>query len=279
MPGSSFPRPPSAQPGTAHCIYNCGEEERPGTHEPIIDEATWAAGRKAADARMHGRRERGPKRRTYLLAGIIICRCGIRLRGETRVSRDKEWRYYLCRECGAPSVPAAVAEATVLERIRDMILPADAVQSARDELRRRLALPAKGLVDERRVKLERHLKRLAQLYEWDDMDETQYRAKAGETRMQLALLPQNDKVCSFDEVAEIVESLPAALDRATPDQAKQLLAMVVQEVTTEGRTVAEITLRPEATPFFDLERGDLVLAPPDGFEPPTRSLGRCRSIH
>jgi hypothetical protein len=129
-------------------------------------------------------------------------------------------------------------------------------------------------VDERRVKLERHLKRLAQLYEWDDMDETQYRAKAGETRMQLALLPQNDKVCSFDEVAEIVESLPAALDRATPDQAKQLLAMVVQEVTTEGRTVAEITLRPEATPFFDLERGDLVLAPPDGSGAPSNQQGR-----
>ena len=27
------------------------------------------------------------------------------------------------------------------------------------------------------------------------------------------------------------------------------------------------------------ERGVLGVAPPDGFEPPTRTLGRCRSIH
>lgn len=37
---------------------------------------------------------------------------------------------------------------------------------------------------------------------------------------------------SFDEVARLVESLPAARDSATPDQLKQILAMVVAEVTT-----------------------------------------------
>lgn len=79
--------------------------------------------------------------------------------------------------------------------------------------------------------------------------------------MQLALLPEPDKVVSFDAVARVVESLPAALDRATPDQVKQLLALLAEEVKTHGPAVSEIKLRPEAKPFFRPAPGDLVLAP------------------
>jgi hypothetical protein len=80
-------------------------------------------------------------------------------------------------------------------------------------------------------------------------------------------------------VAGLVASLPAALDAATPDQVKQLIAMVVEDVTTKDRVVHEIRLRPEAMPFFASADPVLVLAPPDGFEPPTPALGRLRSIH
>ena len=72
-----------------------------------------------------------------------------------------------------------------------------------------------GAADETRAKLESRKRHLARLYEWGDIGETEYRAKMDETRMQLTLLPQSDKVRSFDEVAAIVGSLPAALDSAT----------------------------------------------------------------
>jgi hypothetical protein len=58
-----------------------------------------------------------------------------------------------------------------------------------------------------------------------------------------------------------------------------LLAMVVEEVTTRDRVVDDIRLRPVAMPFFASPDPVLVLAPPDGLEPPTHSLGRNRSIH
>ncbi len=159
-----------------------------------------------------------------------------------------------------------------------MILPSEVVDEARAELRRRLALPATGIADETRAKLEQRLRKLAQLFQWDDITEAEYRAQVNETRMQLALIPEHDKVRSFDEVGAVVESLAAALDAATPDQVKQLIAMIVDEVTTKDRVVDEIRLRPEAMPFFTAAE-TLVLAPPDGLEPPTRTLGRCRSIH
>lgn len=146
-----------------YVVFKRGAEELPGRHEAIIDEATWAVGRKAADARIHGRRERSARRRVYQLAGIIRCPSGHNLRGETKMSRGQEWRYYLCRECGKYSVPAAGAEAVVVGRLRDLVLPSEAVEEAREVLRRRLALPSRGLADESRAKIEKRIKNLKQL--------------------------------------------------------------------------------------------------------------------
>ena len=55
----------------------------------------------------------------------------------------------------------------------------------------------------------------------------------------------------------------------------------MEEVAIADRQVVGITVRPEARPFFtDYRASDqLAMAPPDGLEPPTRTLGRCRSIH
>lgn len=65
----------------------------------------------------------------------------------------------------------------------------------------------------------------------------EYLAKVNAARAELALLPDHDKTRSFDEVAWLVQSLPAALDPATPDQVKQLLAMLV------GRLPARMPVR------------------------------------
>ena len=70
-------------------------------------------------------------------------------------------------------------------------------------------------------------------------------------------------------IADAVE-LILNLDRATPEQRADLARVLVE--------------RP-ARPFFlaaaaeAAERAVLGVAPPDGLEPPTRTLGRCRSVH
>ena len=138
-----------------------------------------------------------------------------------------------------------------------------------------LDLPSRSLADESRARIEKRIKNVKQLFEWDEIDEVEYSSRL----TWPALLPDHDKMRSFDEVARVVASLPAALDAATADQAKQLIAMVVEEVTTKDRVVHEILLRSQAMPFFAAPESVLVLAPPDGFEPPTPALGRLRSIH
>ena len=260
-----------------YVVYRRGAEEREGRHPAIITEAQWAAGRLGIDSRRSGRVRRSSKKRIYLLAGLIRCECGGRLNGQARSSRDQEWRYYLCRRCEAPSVPAEAAEAEVLKRLAAMALPDAAVERTRVELRRRLALPARGEADERRARSEKRLERLREMYEWGHIDGSEYRRKSDEARADIATLPEPDKVISFDEVAARVASMPAALASATPEQAKALIALLVESVEANDRQVCGITIVPAARPFF--AQPTLSMAPPDGLEPPTRTLGRCRSIH
>ncbi len=258
-------------------VYRRGAEELPGRHPAILDVATWAAGRRAIDARWRGGVRQSSKRRTYLVSGLATCGCGAPLHGQTRSARGLEWRYYLCRRCHAPAIPADKLETTVLDRLRELQLPDRAVQATREELRRRLALPSRGAGDERRSRLEARVKRLKSQFEWGDIEEPEYRSKMAETRAQLALLPEADKVVAFDDAARLVASLDAAIAAASPDQLKALIRMLVVRVSVVDRAVTAVELVPAARPFFADD--DLLRAPPDGLEPPTQALGRPRSVH
>jgi hypothetical protein len=186
--------------------------------------------------------------------------------------------YYLCRDCGRKSIPTQVADHAVLARLRQIILPPAIVEGARAELRRRLALPSRGASDEMRARLERRVERLKTQFEWGDIDAPEYRAKMQETQAELALLPEPDKVVTFDAVAAAVESLRTAIDTASPERLRELIGMLIEKVklTEDGEYETEPV--PAARPFFATAES-LLVAPPDGFEPPTPALGRLRSIH
>ncbi len=92
------------------------------------------------------------------------------------------------------------------------------------------------------------------------------------------MLPEPEKVITFDAVAGVVASLRQAIAAATSEQLKSLIGMLPTrvKVTADGRY--EIEPVPSAQPFF-APRESLLLAPPDGLEPPTQALGRPRSVH
>jgi hypothetical protein len=148
-----------------------------------------------------------------------------------------------------------------------MLLPLEAVAAARDELRRRLALPSRGAADERRTRLESRLSRLKAQFEWGDIEEREYQAKMADTRSELALLPACDKIVSFDDAAARVASLAAAIEVASPERLRELIRMLVVRVTTADRAVASIQIVPAMQPFFGPEPASLG-APPDGLQPP-----------
>ncbi len=184
----------------------------------------------------------------------------------------------MCRNCSRSSISATEADAAVLAQLRELILPPATVKTAREELRRRLALPSSGSSDETRIRLERRIQRLMSQHEWGDIDDAEYRTKRQGAQAELALLPEPEKVTTFEAVAEFVSSLRAAMNAATPDKLKELISIVVERVKVTEAGGYEISLVPAARPFFGTHE-TLLLAPPDGFEPPTPALGRLRSIH
>lgn len=55
-----------------------------------------------------------------------------------------------------------------------------------------------------------------------------------ETQAELALLPEPDKIVTFDAVAAVVESLRAAIDSATPVQLRELMRMLIERIKVTG---------------------------------------------
>jgi hypothetical protein len=233
-------------------VKDRGVDEVKGTHEPIIDEPIY----RAAMAGTAGRFRDGvrtARHRVYALRGLLTCgNCGANMRGEARSARGKEWRYYLCRSCDAPSVPADAIEAEVYDHIRTLTLPAEAIERARHLLLERLQVPETGTVDAQRKRLNNRLSRLKELYGWEDLTEAEYRAKVLETRTLLSGLPTEDKVILFDRHRHIVETMAANLDKATEQQKADLVRLLVERAYAKDRSLAGIDWTPPVRPFFDV---------------------------
>ena len=110
-----------------NAVYRRGEDIRPGTHDPIVTlEQAHATERVAVRRRRPGRY--GTRGRTYLLQRLAYCRCGLRMRAETRRSRGKGWAYYVCPgrrdgRCAEPATRIEVADARVIEHLATFSSP------------------------------------------------------------------------------------------------------------------------------------------------------------
>lgn len=249
-----------------YVVEKRGLDERPGRHEPILSEQTYRATLEAVRGRTRAGNKPKPFR-TYLLRRATYCACGARMRGEARVQRGGERRYYRCpvsgREiirieggrpavCHAPLVPADAAEQIVLDAICQAVLPADVIEAARDELRRRLRVPHDSLTGRQRARLERRIEQLRKQHEWADIGDDEYRAKRAEALADLALLPDSDKLVAFDQNRKVMTRMAQNVDAATPAQQAELVQMLVERVVASGGKVSErdITWTPPARPFF-----------------------------
>ena len=241
-------------------------------------------------------------KRFYLLGGLVFCSCGTKMHGTAQKSRGKEWLYYVCPvaerrrarfddegnlvACHARRVRADEADAFVLEALRTFRLPDSALAEIRAELERRRKAHKPGDIDRQRERLEGMLAHLGQRFDWGDLEEPEYRQKVGEVRRQLAALPSpDDMIILFDRFRAQVRSFPETLDAASNEDLRGFVADLVERVEAADRQVARVVWTAPARPFFlaaAAEAEDRALwggAPPDGLEPPTRTLGRCRSIH
>ena len=244
-----------------------GVDSRPGTHEAILDETTYQAAVAGVEARKRRNgRGAGARKREYLLRGLVYCSCGARMRGQARVARGREWRYYTCPVaeersaifdadgrpviCPERAVRAEEAEAAVLGAVAQLALPDEAIREAREELRRRLRAPASSVAERERARLRLRIENLRKQHEWGDISDIEYRTRRADAEAQLAGMPDHDKLVLFDRQREILLSMAENIERATPAQLAELIGHLVERVATTSKRVTRVVWTPPARPFF-----------------------------
>lgn len=152
--------------------------------------------------------------------------------------------------CPERAVRAEEAEATVLRAVAQLALPDEAIQEARDELRRRLQAPWSSIADKERARLRQRIENLRKQHEWGDISDIEYRARRTDAEAQLAGMPDHDKLALFDRQREILLSMAENIERATPPQLGELIGHLVERVETASKRVTLVVWTAPARPFF-----------------------------
>ena len=194
--------------------------------------------------------------RHYVLRGLLYCECGTRMRGEAKVQRGTDRRYYRCPtlDCRSRRYPADLIEAEVLESVAEGVLPASLIDAARAELRQLLETPEVAGAGRQRARLQTRLEQLKKQHAWGDLTDAEYLAKRGATRTDLAELPDGDRIRTFDAYRARVLALPEAIEAASPERREELCRIVVQRVVVRNRLLETIEWTPAARPFFEWQR-------------------------
>lgn len=252
-----------------------GLDERPGRHAPLITEDEYRAA--IAGIRMRTRvGARSRQHRVYVLAGVLLCGCGGHMTGEARTSRGRDWRYYRCRACDAPMVPADPAETAVLDELAALPpLTRRTIERADQEQLDRVTRPVESAAAKQRDRLERRLVQLRKQHSWGELTDAQFRSETAETRADLARLPDPAKLIAFTATRRLIESFGEMIAAGGPAEHQRLVRLAVESVVARDRVVVEVELAAAIQDALWLRRPRTVSGsrqPREGIQPPIADL-------
>lgn len=215
----------------------CDGREYAGAHEPLIDNATWAAVQAEIARRGGGNHEQRAASRPAMLSGLARCsNCGALM--WYMPMRGRGINYYVCSgrqtrargvRCNLGFVQASAAEAHIVDSLAALTGDAELMAAVADELDA-LAQGARGQLPPPaldRGRLEGRLRRLQRLYLDGAIEDAEYERERAQIRAQLdqldaplALPPIPDVRAAAAELANI----PALLRASAPDEARSVLA-------------------------------------------------------
>jgi DNA invertase Pin-like site-specific DNA recombinase len=218
-----------------------------GTLPAIVTEGLWEDCNRLLHDRSTGGHGRG--RRAYPLSRTLRCGvCGWQMTGATGGRSEK--RYYRCSKrysgggCTAPAISADMVEGAFVEWLGLFHLPPD----WREKIARRRDQAADGAETVRRARLAKSLGRLRDLYQWGDLDESEYHDQADAIKAEMGALAKRDQRGLTENVVLALANLGAAWGtRRAPETPKLLLESAV--VTDEG---FEWRVRSELQPLLEV---------------------------
>ena len=133
-------------------------------------------------------------------------------------------------------------------------LPDRVIDSAQAELRRRLRTPAVLDSGRQRTRLTTRLEQLKKQHSWGDLTDAAYLAERDTVRTALSLLPDDDRIRSFDAYRARILGLPEAIAVASQARREELCRIVIERIVVNDRQVETIDWTPPMRPFFEKQR-------------------------
>ena len=215
-------------------VVTIHEQEYPGQHPPLVDQATW-------DQAQAIRAERGAKQARVsvrlppsggLLTELTWCaQCGDRMWRHVSGRPESRRAYYICggrsrRTCTAPFVNSTTVEATALTLLRQLAIPAEwrAPVLARAESLLVPAPVAPHTITPAQITEQK--RRLSLAFSLGGIDEETYRRQLASLAALEEGAPPSPPVRDLRAAAELLETMGDVLDIATPDEQRQLIRRV-----------------------------------------------------
>ena len=194
--------------------------EHPGTHEPLVDAATWASVQGILVSRRNGERSRT---HDHYLKGTVYCLgCGYRLILQHTRRRERLYEYFLCHrgKAGCPqrkALPVAQVEQRVADCYRGIALTVaqreriEGIALAR--LRRQHEANAARIddLDQETAALEANQAKLLDAYYADAVPHSLFLAEQRRLKAEHAKLVRERKSAAAD-LAELEQGIREALD-------------------------------------------------------------------
>ncbi len=198
-------------------------------------------------------------------------------------------------ECQQRGVRSSVLEDQVGEWLATLEVPDD----WKDDLERMAAGVRRKERDRStidRSAIETQLRRLNDLYLDLEIGREEYvgRKRALEASLADGLEQPSYFEADHVKIKALLHDWKTLWDKATPEERQDIVVALFGEVRVRGKNIVSATLAdPQYAPLIASSEArrlrlmapeqespeEVGLAPPDGFEPPTRTLGECRSIH
>jgi DNA invertase Pin-like site-specific DNA recombinase len=248
---------PVFEPGTSRRVRSWG----PGRHAAIIDETTFEAALSAVKARGAGETANRRNATVYSLTGLLRCaHCGERM----RVAHNMHGRIrYHCRSkaqglgCSGRGSFHDLYESQIAEDLSHFELATD----WQEAILRFAAAAEDGEPDDatqQRAQLERRLQRLRDMYEWGDIERTDYEFKRDALERELAALLSDDPAhIDLDVLANYARDLGNAWADADQRQRNELASIFYEAVYVNGPVVEYVRPRPEWEPLFRSRLGSI----------------------
>jgi site-specific DNA recombinase len=237
-------------------------ETHPGLHEPLVDEEAF----EQAQAILRRRGENASLRRgnasDFLLSGLVRCHhCGRAYVGTSAHGRNARYTYYACStrykygsgKCGGERLPKELLEAAVLGQLAGLYRDGSLVQRAFSKALSRAAKEQPRL-DEQLAStraeitiLERKLERYFESFESGELSAAlcQERVhglrdrfetlRGHEAELAGRLATQANTPPDTAALAGLAEQLEEIIAAGNPEQAKELLRLLIKEIRVHNR--------------------------------------------